>query len=486
MLQDTADNLLKEEITDAVDYADWIQWAAEEEQRMQSLSKAAIAAEESVLLQIQQMEIADSSDDVKERIMRNPKEDTRWGEICQKIRIDQYLDKGKERQLWNVLEQYQDVFAWNKGELGCCNVGEHLIDTQGFPPCKVAPGRLSYWEEVEVNRQINVLVELGKMRPSNSAYASRVTLPVKKDGSRRFCGDYRPLNLQTRRDSFPMPLVKDIISQLGKSAWFTALDLQSGFWQIRMAPEDMGKTALVTKSGLFEWTVMPFGLKNATNTFTRTMTEVFKNLGDSFLKIFVDDLNVHSESWQDHLQHLGAVLSRLREVNLKLNPSKCCFAVGSVVFLGHVVSKEGTRPDLSKIEAVWGFLVPATVTNVRSFLGLIGYYRKYIKAYSKLVGPLFELTKKDVVFVWNQDCQRAFNALKKALMGAPILVRPNFKEPFCLDVDWSTKGVGAILSQKEGRFEKVIAYASKALTVAQKKFHPMEGECYALIWGILH
>ncbi len=297
MLQDTADNLLKEEITDAVDYADWIQWAAEEEQRMQSLSKAAIAAEESVLLQIQQMEIADSSGDVKERIMRNPKEDTRWGEICQKIRIDQYLDKGKERQLWNVLEQYQDVFAWNKGELGCCNVGEHLIDTQGFPPCKVAPGRLSYWEEVEVNRQINVLVELGKMRPSNSAYACRVTLPVKKDGSRRFCGDYRPLNLQTRRDSFPMPLVKDIISQLGKSAWFTALDLQSGFWQIRMAPEDMGKTALVTKSGLFEWTVMPFGLKNATNTFTRTMTEVFKNLGDSFLKIFVDDLNVHSESW---------------------------------------------------------------------------------------------------------------------------------------------------------------------------------------------
>jgi hypothetical protein len=283
-----------------------------------------------------------------------------------------------------------------------------------------------------------------------------------------------------------MPLVEDIISQLGKSTWFTALDLQSGFWQIKMAPKDMGKTALVTKSGLFEWTIMPFGLKNATSTFTWTMTEVFKGLGDSFLKIFVDDLNVHSEEWQDHLQHLGAVLSRLREVNLKLNPSKCCFAAGSVVFLGHVVSKEGTRPNPSKVDAVRGFPAPTTVTNVRSFLGLTGYYRKYIKGYSKLVGPLFELTKKDVVFVWNQDCQRAFADLKKALMGAPILVRPNFKEPFCLDVDWSTKGVGAILSQKEGRFEKVIAYASKALTLAQRKFHPMEGECYALIWGILH
>jgi len=230
-----------------------------------------------------------------------------------------------------------------------------------------------------------------------------------------------------------------------------------------MAPEDIGKTALVTKSGLFEWSIMPFGLKNATSTFTRTMTKVFKDVGDSFLMVFVDDLNVHNEEWQDHLQHLGAVLSRLREVNLKLNPNKCCFATASVIFVGHVVNKERTRPDPSKIDVVRGFPTPTTVTTVRSFLGLTGYYRNYIKGYSKLAGPLFKLTKKDVAFVWIQDCQRAFDALKKALMGAPILVRPNFKEPFCLDVDWSTKGVGAILSQKEGRFERVIAYASKAL-----------------------
>jgi len=147
-----------------------------------------------------------------------------------------------------------------------------------------------------VKRQIDVLVDLGKMKPSNSEYACRVTLPVKRDGSRHFCGDYRPLNLQTRRDSFPMPLVDDVISQLGKSTWFTALDLQSGFWQICMASEDMKKTTLVTKTGLYDWTVMPFGLKNATSTFTRTMLSVFKELGDKFLKVFVDDLNVHSEN----------------------------------------------------------------------------------------------------------------------------------------------------------------------------------------------
>ncbi len=190
------------------------------------------------------------------------------------------------------------------------------------------------------------------MRPSDSEYTNRVTLLVKKDGNRRFCGDYRPLNLQTRRDLFPVPLVEDVISQLGKSVWFTALDLQSGFWQIRMAPDDMRKTALVTKTGLYDWTVMPFGLKNATSTFTRTMSLVFKELGNKFLKVFVDDLNVHSESWEDHLRHLEAVLSKLREVNLKLNPGKCCFAARSITFLGHVVSERGAKPDPGKINAV--------------------------------------------------------------------------------------------------------------------------------------
>jgi len=165
------------------------------------------------------------------------------------------------------------------------------------------------------------------------------------------------------------------------------------------------------------------------------MSSVFKEMGDKFLKVFVDDLNIHSENWEDHLRHLGAVLSRLREVNLKLNPSKCCFATESIVFLGHVVSKEGTKPNPGKIDAVLRFPEPKMVTNVRSFLGLTGYYRKYIREYSRLASLLFELTKKDVSFVWNQDSQRAFDALKRALVEAPILVRPDCKKPFCLDVD---------------------------------------------------
>jgi hypothetical protein len=232
-----------------------------------------------------------------------------------------------------------------------------------------------------------------------------------------------------------MPLVEDVIDQLGNSSWFTALDLQLNFWQIRMALEDIKKTVLIAMTGLYDWTVMQFGLKNATSTFTRTMSEVFKDLGSKFLKVFVDDLNVHSESWGEHLQHLNAILCKLKEVNLKLNPNKCCFVAKFITFLGHVVSKEGTRPNPGKIEVVLHFPTPKTVTSVRLFLGLTCYYRKYIRGYSRLAGPLFELTRKDVAFVWDVGYQQAYQALKAALVDAPVFTQPDFRRTFWLDVD---------------------------------------------------
>jgi hypothetical protein len=268
-LQERSNDFMNEEITDADDYADWSRWVADAEQGKRTRRKSAPDAVATLMLHqtyprdissiptlLQAVQVKD--DDFSCTTTKSStsscqdKVGNRWREVSQRIRIDSGLDEEGQRQLWDVLERYQDVFAWNKGELGCCTVGEHVVDTQGFPPCRASPGRLSYWEEVEVKRQIDVLVELGKMRPSSSEYACRVTLPTKKDGSRRFCGDYRPLNAQTRHDSFPMPLVEDVIDQLGNSTWFTALDLQSGFWQIRMAPEDVKKTALITKTGLYD------------------------------------------------------------------------------------------------------------------------------------------------------------------------------------------------------------------------------------------
>jgi hypothetical protein len=227
-LQERSDDFMNEEITDADDYADWLRWVADAEQGKRTRRKSAPDAVATLMLQqtcprdissiptlLQAVQVKDDnfSCTTTESSSSSCQDEVgnRWREVSQRIRIDSGLDEEGQRQLWDVLERYQDVFAWNKGELGCCTVGEHVVDTQGFPPCKASPGRLSYWEEAEVKRQIDALVELGKMRPNSSEYACRVTLPAKKDGSRRFCGDYRPLNAQTRRDSFPMPLVEDVI-----------------------------------------------------------------------------------------------------------------------------------------------------------------------------------------------------------------------------------------------------------------------------------
>jgi hypothetical protein len=229
ILQEQADGFMKKEITDADDYADWIRWVSDAEQGRQAMYESTRGVVVPPLLQqpnrihvssipplLQTVQMRDGNSDgnhTEQLTSANHCEmDTRWREIYQRIKIDTSLEEEKRKQLWRVLERYQDVFAWNKGELGCCIIREHFVDMQGFPPCKASPSRLSYWEEVEVKRQIDVLVELGKMKPSSSEYACRVTLPVKKDGSKRFCGDYQPLNAQTRRDSFPMSLVEDVIS----------------------------------------------------------------------------------------------------------------------------------------------------------------------------------------------------------------------------------------------------------------------------------
>jgi hypothetical protein len=392
MLQKRTDGIMTEENSDGDDYADWIKWSSDAEENKSTECETARDVLRKVLLQQHKPDrgyvipaIFQTTHERTKESNRKTDEgcvsgnhselEIRWKEIYERIKVNVDLDEHGQQQLWATLEKYKDIFAWNKGELGHCTISEHNIDTQGFPPCNASPGQLCFWEEAEVKRQIDILVDLGKMRPSNSEYACRVTLPVKKDGSRRFCGDYRPLNAQTRTDMFSMPLVEHVIDQLGKSIWFTALDLQSGFWQIRMAPEYMKKTALITKTGLYDWTVMPFGLKNTTSTFTQTMSEVFKDLGSAFLKVFVDDLNVHSETWDDHLSHLEAVLCKLREINLKLNPSKCCFAAKSITFLGHVVSREGIQPNLGKVEVVLHFPTPKNVTGVKSFVATLALAR---------------------------------------------------------------------------------------------------------------
>jgi hypothetical protein len=231
-----------------------------------------------------------------------------------------------------------------------------------------------------------------------------------------------------------------------------------------MAPDDVKKTIVITKSRLYEWNVMPLGLKNATSTFSRTMANIFKEWTNQFMKVFIDDVNVHSGTWDEHLGHIRLVFQTPKGVNLKLNPSKCCFGSKSITFLGHILDVVGSQPNLGKIVIVQHFPTPKTTTNVRAFLGLTRYYRRFIVWYAKITKPMFPLIKKDYKFLWMPICHSTFIALKIKLGEAPILVRPNFNKPFILDVDWSIKGVGTIRSQKTKRQEQIIAYANKGLS----------------------
>jgi len=217
--------------------------------------------------------------------------------------------------------------------------------------------------------------------------------------------------------------------------------------------------------------------------FHKLWPKFFENRRNKFLKRYV---NIHNLNWRDHLQHIWMVLHCLREIHLNLNPSKCCFGVQNSTFLGHVVSVEGSYPDPKKIVNVQNFPIPKTITNVRAFLGLIGYYCKFISKYAKIAGPLFGLTKKVCKFVWTPIYQGAFVTLKRCMVISQVLTRSNFSQSFVLDMDWSIRAVGTILSQKFEKHEQFIAYASKGLSPIQKHLHPMEGECYVFIWGIMH
>jgi hypothetical protein len=234
---------------------------------------------------------------------------------------------------------------------------------------------------------------------------------------------------------FPMPLIEDVLNRLGHSKWFSTLDLQYGFSQISMAPEDVKKIIVITKLGRYEWNVMPFGLKNATSTFSQTMVKIFKEWTKQFVKMFVVDINIHIRTWNEHLCHIRLVLQKLKGVNLKLNPSKCCFGFKNITFLGHIVDNVGSRLDPKKITAIQHFPTSKTTMNVKAFLGLTGYYKRFIAKYAKIVEPLFALTKKDCKFLWTPLCQTTFIALKRRLVETLVLVKLYFNKLFILDVD---------------------------------------------------
>ena len=308
----------------------------------------------------------------------------------------------------------------------------------------------------------------------------------KNDGTWRFCLDYRKLNAVTVKDSHPLPRVDDALDALAGAAWFSTIDLQHGYWQVELAEQDREKTAFTTGTGLYHFKVMPMGLTNAPATFQRLMEMVLRGLPWKTCLVYLDDVLIFSRTFDEHLKHLEEVFTRFQGSGLKLNPAKCSLARDHVRFLGHVVSKHGIQPDPKNVESVRDWPTPHTPTEVRAFLGLCSYYRKFIRDFAHHAAPLHALTEKNAPFQWTSQCQDAFNFLQHALSNPPVVSFPDFALPFYLHTDASCSAIGAVLAQKHGQHDTVVAYASHVLTKAERKWSTYDRELWAIVWAVRH
>ncbi|KAK1595952.1 hypothetical protein QYE76_059199 [Lolium multiflorum] len=355
---------------------------------------------------------------------------------------------------------------------------EHQIDLiPGASLPNRAPYRTNPEETKEIQKQVQALLDKGYIRISLSPCAVPVILVPKKDGTWRMCVDCRAINNITIRYRHPIPRLEDMLDELSGAAVFTKIDLRSGYHQIRMKEGDEWKTAFKTKFGLYEWLVMPFGLTNAPSTFMRLMNHVLRDFIGKFVVVYFDDILIYSRNESDHIIHIRHVLQVLRDSKLYGNLEKCTFCKDKVIFLGYVVSKHGVEVDVSKIEAIQNWPTPMNVSQVRSFHGLAGFYRRFVPNFSTIAAPLNELTKKGVAFEWGVAQDHAFDELKRLLTSAPLLALPDFNKQFEIECDASGIGIGGVLMQ-EGR---PIAYFSEKLSGAKLNYPIYDKELYALI-----
>ena len=392
------------------------------------------------------------------------------------------MTRVEREQLREMLGRHLKTFQTTGESLGRTDLVRHEIDTRDARPAKQRARRLPVHMREEASKQVAQLKENGLIEPSTSPWASPVVLVRKKDGSVRFCVDYRKLNAVTIKDAYPLPRIDDTLDALSGADRFSTLDLASGYWQVGMEEDAKQKSAFVCGEGLYQFRVMPFGLVNAPATFERLMERVLTGLQWQTCLVYLDDIIIYSKGADEHRRRLEEVLGRLDAAGLKLKPSKCQLMRKSVTFLGHVVSSEGVATDPEKVKAVREWQTPDTLRNLRSFLGLCSYYRRFIEGFSTLAKPLTKLTEKGKEFVWGKDQATAWEELKKKLVSAPILAYPDPKKTFILDTDASGVGIGAVLSQEQGGRERVIAYGSRTLTKEERRYCVTRRELLAVVY----
>ena len=397
--------------------------------------------------------------------------------------IGQQLDEGQRGGLEDLLERFNDVLQNSPGRT---NLAEHAIRTGTAHPVRLPPYRVPHAYRSEVKRQVNEMLQDGVIEPSNSEWAAPIVLVKKKDGTLRFCVDYRKLNAQSNVDPYPMPRVDELVDRLGSARYLTTLDLAKGYWQVPMAEGSREKTAFITPQGLFQFTVMPFGLQGAPATFQRMMDRLVSSMAE-FCVAYLDDLVIFSSSWEEHLSHISHVLTALRDAGLTAKPSKCQFGMDQCVYLGHVVGNGQVQPEINKVEAVQRWPVPTTKKQVRAFLGLTGYYRKFIPQYATVAAPLTDLTRKFAPnsITWSDACDQAFRTLKSLLCCSPVLFSPDQEKEFILQTDASDRGVGAVLTQREDNGkEHPVAYFSRKFLPREERYSTVEKECLAIKLGV--
>ncbi|GFX32226.1 retrovirus-related Pol polyprotein from transposon 412 [Trichonephila clavipes] len=344
-----------------------------------------------------------------------------------------------------LFQEFEDVFSRNSSDIGHTTVTQHRIDTADHPPIKQHPRRLPFAKQEEVGTLLREMQENDIIEPSSSPWASPIVLVRKKDGSTRFCVDYRKLNDVTKKDSYPLPRIDDTLDTLSGHKWFSTLDLKSGYWQVEIHPEDREKQHSLPA----------------------------KDYG-------------RGRTFEEHLQNIRKVLSKLSDANLKLNPSKCKFFQKEVNYLGHIISAEGVRTDPEKVSAVKNWKRPENLRELRSFLELCTYYRKFVKGFSNIARPLHKLTESKQKFQWTKECEDSFLQLKEALTSSPILIYPQPDKPFILDTDASNESVGAVLSQEIDGQERVVAYWSKCLSKPERNYCVTRKELLAIVKAIEH
>ncbi|CAF2035716.1 unnamed protein product [Rotaria magnacalcarata] len=402
--------------------------------------------------------------------------------------INTDLDEHQKKEIKKLIHTFPDVFNEQAGRTKKLQHRINLVpDAQAYnsPPFRYAPERKQIIEE-----NLKDMLDQGIISPSASPWASPVILAPKKDGTLRFCVDYRKLNSVTIRDAYPIPRIDDTLDSLQEAKFVSTLDLRSGYWQVEMDKNSREKTAFVTHEGLFEFNVMPFGLTNAPATFQRLMDIVLAGLKWQCFLVYIDDVVIFSPTFEQHIIDLEKVFQALQSANLILKAAKCQFCRRDLRYLGHIITQNGIKPDPDLVKSVTNFPQSKKIKDVQSFLGLTGYYRRFIKDYSKIAEPLQQQLqnsqKGNHHFNWSRECTGAFEILKKRLTNARIMITPNFEQPFILELDACEYGVGAVLTQEYEENKYVIAYASRTLSTAERKYGVTEREALAIVWATKH